>query len=87
MAPSLSTLLYPDLRTVAPDRRPELLLRARRAPFDVLELLGMAAMLVGAAMVGQEHAGVLAVAAAAALVVPFFVRRTRRALRLLLAAR
>ena len=84
MSPAI--LLYPELRDAIPAERERLLARARRAPFDVLELLGMAAMLVGAATVGEEYV-VVAVAASAALVAAFFVRRTRRALRMLLAAR
>jgi hypothetical protein len=86
MAMSPAVLLYPELRTAPPAERGRLLARARKAPFDVLELLGMAAILVGTALVGQEYL-VVAVAAAAALVAPFFVRRTRRALRMLLAPR
>jgi len=85
MGMSPAILLYPELRTATPAERERLLARAREAPFDVLELLGMAAILVGTAMVAAEYV-VLGLAAAAALVAPFFVRRTRRALRMLLAA-
>jgi hypothetical protein len=87
MALSLATFFYPELRSVAPVERPRLLRHARRAPFDVLELLGMAAVLVGAALAGTESADGIAAAAAAVLLAPFFVRRTRRALRALLQAR
>ena len=81
MSPSLATILYPELRAVDAGDRRLLLARARRSPFDVAELLGMAAMLVGTALLADALADAWAAAAGAALVAPFFVRRTRRALR------
>lgn len=77
---SLATILYPELRALPATQRVPLLRRARRSPFDVPELLAMAAALVvGAWLAGA--APVPVVPLAALLVGACFVRRTRRALR------
>ena len=79
----LATLLYPQLRALPQPQRAPLLRRARRQPFDVLELLGMAAVLVGAATLADAKTPATAFPALA-FMVPFFVRRTRRGVRSLL---
>jgi len=91
-APSL--LLYPELHRIAPDRRPELLERARHQPFDWIELAGLGAAVVlvawasrgiAASMPGLVGSGLASVIVAFPLVLavagPFYWRRTRRALR------
>lgn len=94
MAPeSLAPILYPELRALAPAEWRAALRRARRTPFDMVELLGMAAGLIAAALFIRHgiasmlpeaapiaRAAIGAVALAGALG-PFLVRRTRRALR------
>ena len=81
---SLATLFSPELRAVPTPQRRELLRRARRNPFDVLELLGMAMALIAAVLLAQAGLVPLAAAAAGAMLAPFFVRRTRRGLRRML---
>ena len=83
---SLTTLLYPELRGVVPAQRAPLVRRARRNPFDVLELLAMAGAMVMAAWLVQAAAPLLAPVVVAALFAACEVRRTRRALRDLLGA-
>jgi hypothetical protein len=85
-------LLYPELRRLAEDDRERALRRARRAPLDVVELLGIAASLIVAMLVVRyalppEAPSAMRIATLAALwaitVGPFLLRRTRRALRTL----
>ena len=79
----LATFIYPQLRVVPQPRRAPILRRARRQPFDVLELLGMAAVLVACAMLADPGMPAPALLALV-FMAPFFVRRTRRGLRSLL---
>jgi hypothetical protein len=87
--------LYPQLRSLPETERNAALRRARSAPFDVLELVGMAAGLVVVTamtrfgMATLEPEAHLARALAAFFVAlplltvavgPFLVRRTRRSL-------
>jgi len=91
---SPSLLLYPELHRIAPERRPELLLRARHQPFDWIELAGLGAAVVLVAWASKGIAaalpGIVGASLANALVAvplvlafagPFYWRRTRRALR------
>ena len=92
----LRTLLYPELEGFAPQEREGALERARRQPFDWVELAGLGLGVVAAALLTRYGADGLAVlerltAATANFVVaapllalaagPFLWRRTRRALR------
>jgi hypothetical protein len=90
---TLALLLHPELRLLPPARRRAALRRAWRTAFDTFELLGMAAALIGAALLARyalEHwlgattpaaaFGFVAVSVLAA-VGPFILRRTRRGLR------
>jgi len=73
----LRTLLYPELEGFAPHDRAGALERARRQPFDWVELAGLGFGVVAAAAVDPAFAVPLLALAA----VPFLWRRTRRALR------
>jgi hypothetical protein len=90
------TLLYPELEGFAPKDRADALERARRQPFDWVELAGLGFGVVAVALLtryGADGVAVLArlTAAAANFAVaapllalaagPFLWRRTRRALR------
>ena len=95
----LAPLLHPELRALPLEARGQALREARRTPFDSLELLGMAAALIAAAMfltygLGSivPHAGLLTTILVGALVFaatvgPFLIRRTRRGLAFFLAGR
>lgn len=73
--------LYPELRSLPHGDRDAALRRARREPFDFVELLGMAACLVLVVFLGRSgHPGAAATLVALALVA-FDVRRVRRGLR------
>lgn len=80
MAPILHRL-YPELRQLPHGDRDAALRRARREPFDFVELLGMAAGLVLVVFLGRS--GHLASAAILVALAPaaFDVRRVRRGLR------
>jgi len=93
---TLHTLLYPELEGFSPDDRGRALQRARRQPFDWVELAGLGAGVVAVALLTRHGVDGLAIlerlsAAAANFVVaipllavaagPFLWRRTRRALR------
>lgn len=73
--------LYPELRLLPHGDRDAALRRARREPFDFVELLGMAAGLVLVAFLGRS--GHLGAAATLVALAPFafHVRRVRRGLR------
>jgi hypothetical protein len=74
--------LYPELRQLPHGDRDVALRRARREPFDFVELLGIAAGLVLVAFLGRSgHLGAAATLVALALAA-FDVRRVRRGLRL-----
>ncbi len=74
----LRTLLYPELEGFAPQERAGALERARRQPFDWVELAGL-----GFGVVAARGRAILAFAVPllALAAVPFLWRRTRRALR------
>lgn len=91
----IASLLYPQLRAFPAGERGAALRRARSAPFDVVELIGIAVgLVVAAALTRYEAAGMSEVERALAalanfglaagllvvLVGPFLVRRARRAL-------
>jgi hypothetical protein len=87
--------IYPELRALDAAEQSRALRRARDAPFDTLELIGMAAALVAVTTLtryglpldaGERFAAVLlnfliALPLLALLFAPFLVRKTRRALR------
>jgi hypothetical protein len=91
----LDLILYPELRSVTRQDRDRLLRSAREEPFDLLELLGMAAAVVlvtsltryglRADALEQFAMGVasfvVAIPLLAATAGPFLYRRTRRGLR------
>lgn len=92
---ALETMLYPRLRDFPAEDRAAALRSARRTPFDVIELVGIAVglILVTAATrypigswSGVERAGVamanflVAIPLLLAFVGPFLVRRVRRGL-------
>ena len=89
---ALAHHLYPQLRALTPGERAQALRAARRRPFDILELLGMAAGLVAAALFirhglasmlpagGLLERAAIGALALAAVIGPFLVRRTRRGL-------
>jgi hypothetical protein len=88
--PRIACFLYPELRRLADDDRQRALRRARCAPLDVVELLGIAASLIVAMLVvryalpAQAPSAMRAATLAgvcAITVGPFLLRRTRRALR------
>lgn len=73
--------LYPELRQLPHGDRDAALRRARSAPFDFIELFGMAAGLVLVAFLARSgHLGTAATLVALAPVA-FHVRRVRRGLR------
>ena len=76
----IGELIHPSLLQVRADLRRGLLHRARRTPLDVVELLGMAAALVGVLVAGERHS-VLGAFAAVVAILLMLVRRTRRGLR------
>jgi hypothetical protein len=91
----LAELLYPELRALPPEQRERALGRAKEWPFDVVELLGMAAGLVLVTAFTRYGVDYLDVGGRFALAVlnflvaipllalaagPFLVRRTRRGL-------
>ena len=93
--PLLRRLLFPQLNTLAPAQQDAALRIARRIPFDVIELLGIAFGLVITVSITRyalEDAGAIERIAAATLnfavafpllallVGPFLVRRVRRGL-------
>lgn len=73
--------LYPELRQLPQDERGAALRRARRAPFDFVELFGMAACLVLAVFLGRLGHVAIAVPMLAVILATFHVRRVRRGLR------
>jgi hypothetical protein len=92
---TLRYLLYPQLASFDPSERDEALRLARRAPFDVVELVGLAFGIILTVSLTRYGAGewalleralaflanfLLAVPLLALLVGPFLVRRVRRAL-------
>lgn len=93
---ALRDVLYPELRQLPPAQRESIWRESRRVPFDVLELLGIAAgMVVVTALTayatallepsGRSFAAVanlvIAVPLLALVIGPILMRRTRRALR------
>ena len=78
MSSALSQVLFPELRSLEPGDRAAALRAARRTPLDVLELVALAAALVGAAALRRADLGL---ALAAGVVGIVMVRRVRRGLR------
>jgi len=78
MPSALSNLIFPELRSLDAHARAEALRVARRTPLEVLELLALAAALVGAAATRRADLGV---AIAFVVIVAVLVRRARRGLR------
>jgi hypothetical protein len=78
MPSALSNLIFPELRPLDPHARAEALRAARRTPFEVAELLALAAALVGAAAMRRADLGV---AIAIVVILAVLVRRLRRGLR------
>jgi len=92
---NLELLLYPELRSLGERDRERALQHARGLPFDLVELLGMAAAVVlvtAATRYGVRHDALeqfgmvlanflIAIPLLAATVGPFLYRRTRRGLR------
>lgn len=89
-------ILYPELRSFAPEARAGALRDARATPFDTLELFGMAAGVVAITALtryagpelaaGQRFAAgllnfLVALPLLALALGPFFIRRVRRGLR------
>lgn len=87
----VSTLLYPELRALRSSDRARALRSARRNALDVVELVGIAAGLIVAALIARYASDHLSLAlpavalvtmgALALTVSPFLLRRTRRGLR------
>lgn len=73
--------LYPELRQLPHGDRVAALRRARREPFDFVELFGMAAGLVLVVFLGRSGHLAAAVTLAALAPAAFHVRRVRRGLR------
>jgi hypothetical protein len=94
--PSFKEILYPELRLLVPEERAGALRAARATPFDMVELFGMAAALVGVTAL-TRYAGIdmdanrrfsaallnfiVALPLLAVTIGPFLIRRTRRGLR------
>jgi hypothetical protein len=78
MPSALSNLVFPELRSLDRRARAAALRAALRTPFEVLELLTLAAALVGAAAMRRADLGV---SIAIVVLVAVFVRRVRRGLR------
>lgn len=91
----LTDLLHPELRGLAPDEKAWALREARATPFDIIELVGMAAAVVlvtaltdyavsdvngGQRLVAAILNYAMALPFIAAAVAPFLYRRTRRGL-------
>lgn len=74
----LEAILYPQLGAFPSEERDRALARARRTPFDVVELVGMALAAIVAVAVSRNN--VLAAPLLVVLVGPFLVRRVRRGL-------
>ena len=89
--------VYPQLRLLSAADRAGALRRARREALDAFELIGIAAGLIlatvilRAALWDNPSPGprdlLLSFAVACLAILPFFVRRTRRALRRIVASR
>ena len=77
----LAGLLHPELRLLPAPERSRALRAARRVPFDILELVGLAAAIVAAPSLLREVGALAAVPLIAITAGPFLARRTRRGLR------
>ncbi len=84
---TIAALLHPQLPQLpAPERRAAMR-EAQRAPFDILELVGMAAGLIAAGIFldsGEAERLALGAGVAVLTVAGFTLRRTRRGLRRIL---